>query len=185
MTTDLALPLAAVFISVALAVGSLASMALARTSPVRRRLQPTVGSGPAPAKAGLFDQLFGSLRPAKNKARQLSKTPAGHLEQGVAAAAAHGTRGLDRSRSRRLLRARRNGHADRLRPAAARADGHERVAAGSRRHRARLSHPGCRFDSRDTTPSEGDPKRVAGRHRPDCRLRRGRIEPRPGHHAHE
>ncbi len=77
MTTDLALPLAAVFISVALAVGSLASMALARTSPVRRRLQPTIGSGPAPAGAGLFDQLVGALRPAKNKARQLSKTPEG------------------------------------------------------------------------------------------------------------
>ena len=77
MSTDLALPLAAVFISVALAVGSLASMALARTSPVRRRLQPTVGSGPAPAKVGLFDQLLGSLRPAKNRARQLSKTPEG------------------------------------------------------------------------------------------------------------
>ena len=76
MSTDLALPLAAVFISVALAVGSLASMALARTSPVRRRLQPTVGSGPA-AKAGLFDQLIGSLRPAQNRARQLSKTPEG------------------------------------------------------------------------------------------------------------
>jgi tight adherence protein C len=77
MSTDLALPLAAVFISVALAVGSLASMALARTSPVRRRLQPTVGSGSAPTKTGLFDQLFGSLRPAKNRARQLSKTPGG------------------------------------------------------------------------------------------------------------
>ena len=77
MSTDLALPLAAVFISVALAVGSLASMALARTSPVRRRLQPTVDSGPAPAKTGLFDQLVGSLRPARNQARQLSKTPQG------------------------------------------------------------------------------------------------------------
>jgi tight adherence protein C len=77
MSTDLALPLAAVFISVALAVGSLASMALARTSPVRRRLQPTVGSGPASSKVGLFDQLFGALRPAKNRARQLSKTPEG------------------------------------------------------------------------------------------------------------
>jgi tight adherence protein C len=76
MSTDLALPLAAVFISVALAVGSLASMALARTSPVRRRLQPTVGSRSARSNAGLFDQLFGSLR-ARNKARQLSKTPEG------------------------------------------------------------------------------------------------------------
>jgi tight adherence protein C len=76
MSTDLALPLAAVFISVALAVGSLASMALARTSPVRRRLQPTVASGSAPSNAGLLGQLFGSLR-ARNKARQLSKTPEG------------------------------------------------------------------------------------------------------------
>jgi tight adherence protein C len=77
MSTDIALPLAAVFISVALAVGSLASMALARTSPARRRLQPMVGAGSAPPKAGLFDQLFGFVRPARNKARQLSKMPEG------------------------------------------------------------------------------------------------------------
>jgi tight adherence protein C len=75
MSTDLALPLAAVFISVALAVGSLASMALARTSPARRRLQPEVGT--TPSRSGLFDQLFAFLRPATNKARALSKTPEG------------------------------------------------------------------------------------------------------------
>jgi tight adherence protein C len=74
MSTDLALPLAAMFISVALAVGSLASMALARTSPTRRRLQPAVS---ATARTGLFDQLFGVLRPARDKARQLAKTPQG------------------------------------------------------------------------------------------------------------
>ena len=79
MSADLALPLAAVFISVALAVGSLASMALARTSPARRRLQPAVGTAPSSneSKTGLFDQLSAFLRPGKNKARTLSKTPEG------------------------------------------------------------------------------------------------------------
>ena len=75
MSTDLALPLAAVFISVALAVGSLASLALARTSPARRRLQPT--TGPATPKTGLLDQIFASLRLAKGASRQLAKTPTG------------------------------------------------------------------------------------------------------------
>jgi tight adherence protein C len=75
MTTDLALPLVAVFISVALAVGSLASMALTRTSPARRRLQPTVGT--TSPGAGMFGQLLGFLQPARNKARHLSKTPQG------------------------------------------------------------------------------------------------------------
>ena len=40
MTLDLALPVIAVFLSVALAAGSLTSLALARTAPGRRRLQP-------------------------------------------------------------------------------------------------------------------------------------------------
>jgi tight adherence protein C len=75
MSTDLALPLVAVFISVALAVGSFASMALARTSPARRRLQPAVGT--APPKTGLIDQLLGIIRPAGSRARTLSKTPEG------------------------------------------------------------------------------------------------------------
>ena len=79
MTADLALPLAAVFISVALGVGSLASMALGRTSPARRRLQPTVGTAPSPqgTKSGLFDQLSSFLRPGRSKTRTLSKTPQG------------------------------------------------------------------------------------------------------------
>jgi len=75
MSLDLALPLAAVFISVALGVGSLASMALARTSPARRRLQPNVGA--IPSRPSPFDQLFGFFKPAKKQA-QLSKTPGGH-----------------------------------------------------------------------------------------------------------
>jgi len=79
MTADLALPLAAVFISVALAVGSLASMVLARTSSVRRRLHPTVGTMPSStgSQAGLFDQISTFLQPGKNKARTLSKMPEG------------------------------------------------------------------------------------------------------------
>jgi tight adherence protein C len=75
MSADIALPLAAVFISVALGVGSLASMALARTSPARRRLQPAAGTeAPRP---GFFDQLVGFFRPAKAATRTLSKTPRG------------------------------------------------------------------------------------------------------------
>jgi tight adherence protein C len=62
------------FISVALAVGSLASMALARTAPARRRLQPAVSTT---ARTRLLDRLFGVLRPARDKARQLAKTPQG------------------------------------------------------------------------------------------------------------
>jgi tight adherence protein C len=79
MGIDLALPLAAVFISVALAVGTLASMALARTSPARRRLQPAVGTTPSStgSKAGLFDQITSVLRPARNKTGTLSKVPQG------------------------------------------------------------------------------------------------------------
>jgi tight adherence protein C len=75
MTADLALPLVAVFISVALGVGSLASMALARTSPARRRLQPA--SGATPSRPGLVDQLVSFFRPSKGHARTLSKTPQG------------------------------------------------------------------------------------------------------------
>ena len=78
MSADLALPIAGIFISVALAVGSLASMALSRTSPARRRLQPIVGgSAPDTPKAGLTEQLFSFFRPARDRTQQLSKTPQG------------------------------------------------------------------------------------------------------------
>ena len=78
MSADLALPLAAIFISVALAVGSLASMALARTSPARRRLQPTIGGAPeVPSKTGVVDHFLSLFRPARSKTRTLSKTPQG------------------------------------------------------------------------------------------------------------
>ena len=185
MSTDLALPLAAVFISVALAVGSLASMALARTSPVRRRLQPTVDSGPAPAKAGLFDQLFGSLRPATNKARQLSKTPEGASSK------------MSRLQRRMELAGWTDPEAAGyyalaemvlpivcgLLPLALMGTAGWLLAVVA----TVLGYliPDMVVDPRDTAPSEGDPKRVAGRHRSDCRLRRGRIEPRPGDHARE
>jgi tight adherence protein C len=77
MSMDIALPLAGIFISVALGIGSLASMALARTSPARRRLQPAVGT--TPSRVGLLDQLSSFFRPAKGQghSRQLSKTPQG------------------------------------------------------------------------------------------------------------
>jgi tight adherence protein C len=72
MSTDLALPLVVVFISVALAAGSAASMALARTAPERRRLQP---AGEATAQAGMVQQLGALLRPAKDASKQLAKAP--------------------------------------------------------------------------------------------------------------
>jgi tight adherence protein C len=79
MTLDLALPLAVLFISLALAVGSLASMALTRSSAVRRRLQPSGASGTIPAvpKSSFLDQLSTVLRPARDRAKQLSKSPQG------------------------------------------------------------------------------------------------------------
>ena len=79
MTLDLALPLGVLFISLALAVGSLASMALTRTSAVRRRLQPSVGSAAIPAvpRSTFLDQLSTVLRPARDRAKQLSKSPQG------------------------------------------------------------------------------------------------------------
>ncbi len=80
MTLDLALPLAVLFISLALAVGSLASMALARTSAVRRRLQPIRGRRsdtcrPEVCLSSTSSRLL--LRPARDRAKQLSKSPQG------------------------------------------------------------------------------------------------------------
>jgi tight adherence protein C len=74
MNLELALPLAGIFISVALAAGSVTSIVLARTSPVRRRLQPATGDGPRP---GMFDQLSSFFRPAKNPVRHLAKNSGG------------------------------------------------------------------------------------------------------------
>src|SRR5262245_12610871 len=74
MDLNLALPLVGIFISVALAAGSLPSMALARSSPARRRLEPAASGT---ARVGLFDQLFTFFRPAKNPAKQLAKVPRG------------------------------------------------------------------------------------------------------------
>jgi tight adherence protein C len=74
MDLNLALPIVGIFISVALAAGSLTSLALARISPVRRRLEPTTDGTP---RVGMFDQLFAFFRPAKNSTKQLSKVPRG------------------------------------------------------------------------------------------------------------
>jgi tight adherence protein C len=74
MDLNLALPLVGIFISVALAAGSLTSMALARTSAVRRRLEPASAGTP---RVGLFDQLFAFFRAPKNPAKQLAKMPRG------------------------------------------------------------------------------------------------------------
>jgi tight adherence protein C len=74
MSVDLALPLVAVFVSVALATGSFASYVLGRTSSARRRLQPAADATPS---VNLIDQLFAFVRPAKHTSKQLSKTPRG------------------------------------------------------------------------------------------------------------
>jgi tight adherence protein C len=78
MTLDLLLPLAVVFISVALAVGSVTSLALARTAPARRRLDPAaVSAGPT-----LLSRTRALLRP-KNPAKQLSKIAGGGSDRAV------------------------------------------------------------------------------------------------------
>jgi tight adherence protein C len=75
MNLELAL-LTVVFVSVAVAAGSLASLTLARTAPARRRLQPAAMSATAP-DAGFLDQILAFVRPPKNPANQLSRTPQG------------------------------------------------------------------------------------------------------------
>lgn len=74
MNLELALPIAGIFVSVALASGALTSMLLARSSNVRRRLQPVADSGP---RIGVLEQLTSFFRPAKNQIRQLAKNPHG------------------------------------------------------------------------------------------------------------
>jgi tight adherence protein C len=74
MNLQLVLPLAGIFLSVALAAGAVTSMILARTSPARRRLHPFAGGEPRPA---LFDQLTSFFRPATGAVRQLAKNPEG------------------------------------------------------------------------------------------------------------
>jgi tight adherence protein C len=74
MNLELMLPLAGIFLSVALAAGALTSMILARTSPARRRLQPAIGAEP---RLGFFDQLSSFFRAPKNPVRHLAKNPDG------------------------------------------------------------------------------------------------------------
>ena len=71
MTFDIAVPIVAVFLSVALAAGSLASLTLARTAPGRRRLQPVAD---AARPTGLMSQLATLVRGRRDHVKQLSKT---------------------------------------------------------------------------------------------------------------
>ncbi len=186
MTLDLALPLAAVFISVALAVGSLASMALARTSPVRRRLQPTVGLRQRFAGRASFDQLSLFLRPAATSAQATVEGAARGVDQRVAAAAPAWSSPAGRIRTPPAITRWPRWSSPivfGLLPLALM--GTQRLAAGARRRRGRLYPSRLHPDARDAAPSEGDSERPAGRDRSDRRLRRGRIEPRPGDHARE
>jgi tight adherence protein C len=72
MTFDLMLPLFAVFVSVALGTGALASMALARSSPGRRRLTPAAD---AVRPTGIFDQVLTLVRMRRSAAQQLARAP--------------------------------------------------------------------------------------------------------------
>ena len=71
MSIDLIVPVIAVFLSVALGAGSLASLALARTSPGRRRLQPAAD---AARPTGLMAQVVGLVRRRRNATKQLAKS---------------------------------------------------------------------------------------------------------------
>src|SRR3954470_6596148 len=73
MNWDVLVPLAAVFISVALAVGSLASLALVRMAPARRRLDPSAAiQGPT-----ALSQIGALLRRPKKTAPQPSQSAGG------------------------------------------------------------------------------------------------------------
>ncbi len=71
MTIDFVLPVVAVFISVALGAGALASLALARTAPGLRRLQPAAD---AARSTGFMDQLLALVRGRRTEAKRLSKS---------------------------------------------------------------------------------------------------------------
>jgi tight adherence protein C len=71
MTFDLMLPLLAVFVSVALGTGALASIAIARTAPGRRRLTPATN---AERPTGLIDQVLALVR-MRRPSPQLTRAP--------------------------------------------------------------------------------------------------------------
>src|SRR5688572_18044055 len=71
MSIDFVIPVIAVFISVALGAGSLASLALARTAPGRRRLQPAAD---AARSTGFMDQVMALVRGRRDQTKQLSKS---------------------------------------------------------------------------------------------------------------
>jgi tight adherence protein C len=70
MNPNLMMPLALMFIGVALLAGSVTSMLLARTAPERRRLVPVTTDTP---HVGLVARLIASLKPPKSPASQLAK----------------------------------------------------------------------------------------------------------------
>jgi tight adherence protein C len=70
MTMELLLPAIAVFVSVALGAGSLASLTLARTAPGRRRLQP---ASDATRPTGLIAPVMALVRGRRNTTKQLAK----------------------------------------------------------------------------------------------------------------
>jgi tight adherence protein C len=70
MSMELVIPVIAVFVSVALGAGSLASLTLARTAPGRRRLQP---ASDASRPTGLMAQVAALVRGRRNATKQLAK----------------------------------------------------------------------------------------------------------------
>ena len=110
MTADIALPLVAVFISVALGVGSLASMALGRTSSVRRRFSRRSALHPRLRELtpGCSDSSPPSCDQARARRERLRRRARGPPHKCRVCSAEWNL--LDgRIPKRRLLRARRDG----------------------------------------------------------------------------
>ncbi len=161
--------------------GSLASLALARTAPGRRRLQPAADAArPTGLMAEVIAFCVRGLPRCDETARQ------NRLDQTSTPPATHGVSPDGRirrpptiTRSRRLAVPAILG----LVPLA---------LMGTNRWLAALVTGGIGYlipdliaDARDTTASEGDSERPARCHRPDRRLRRSRLQPRPGHRPRE
>ena len=154
-------------------------------SPARRRLQPTVG-GDRPVQTGLFDQTLAASASQPRSRRERCRRRPRDIDQSVAAAAPHGAGRLDRPRSRRLLRAGRDRSCRSsvgLLPLAVMGTEGWLLAIIA----AVLGYlvPDVVLTRATRRHQKAIQNGLPDAHRPDCRLRRGRLQPRPGHHAHE
>ena len=175
MSADLALPLAAIFISVALGrrlagVDGRSARTLAGTAAAAAERRPADRAG----QTGLVRSALRLLEPAKSQTRAVEDA------EGTSTKVSRQQRRMELAGWTDPEAAGYFALAEMVVPiicrlAAAGSDGHRGVAARDHRGRARLSRAGCRADARDPSPSEGHPERPAGRHRPDRRVRRGRA----------